>query len=733
MARSPSDDERVVALKKVNAFDEMDQKSKEKCLKEVRLLQSLDHPHIVAYLDSFISAGELYIIVEWAERGDLKRLIKRTAQDESAFSESECVEYGRQLASAIAHMHDKRILHRDLKPANIFLAQDGRLKVGDLGLGRIMSSQTFEAHSKVGTPLYMSPEVLGGGGYDFKSDVWALGCILYELATLKSPFRGEKQMSLYELYMKISKGDYPPLPYSLSEELRSLIVSMLSTAPAHRPSIREVLSRLEALCKPPAACVIPRTPPPQPEAERPDEGEREEVLERPTTSRAHRAPPLLVMDDIVDKLMMLDYQRLFAAPRGYPPLHRAFFAQAPPPGQRVDAFQYHYDLLMWLFSLQSDPTASDRPPTRTGGQRPSSLSPPVSREEALGRLRDELSRRGISMASVGSLSQLSSGYGEQACLVLNEVINQELLRRDFHFSPPSLRAHEAITFPEGPGEATDEEGVEHDDMLIVACPLSRSEDTDAADQHDAAVIDESLLPLSIRRPPPSHCGADVAEDHHDMIETSIEPSAWRQECDRVGDRLNVVLPAGARDGAFGVGGSVEVFMRYAAAAIDASGEAVRERLEGVSGSLGEELETIRLTEGQMNDDGALRQLAEEATTLRASLATAESDLEAARERVTHLTETLEALSCRHDDLQDAQEQQAESHSSDEAIPRMRDMTNRLRDDIRALDIRIGVASADLLRHAVERRRGVASETRADEGGEEGDLGCLDERHVRDFM
>ncbi len=80
-------------------------------------------------------------------------------------------------------------MHRDLKPANIFIANDDTLKVGDLGLGRAFGSQTVEAHSKVGTPLYMSPELLRDEGYNANADVWSLGCIAYELAELRSPFR----------------------------------------------------------------------------------------------------------------------------------------------------------------------------------------------------------------------------------------------------------------------------------------------------------------------------------------------------------------------------------------------------------------------------------------------------------------------------------------------------------------------------------------------------------------
>ena len=104
-------------------------------------------------------------------------------------------------------MHERRILHRDLKPANIFLHSDGTIKVGDLGLGRALSDHTPEAFSKVGTPLYMSPEALKGDGYDMKSDIWSLGCVLYELATLVSPFK-EDDLKMFQLFQKIVKGDY---------------------------------------------------------------------------------------------------------------------------------------------------------------------------------------------------------------------------------------------------------------------------------------------------------------------------------------------------------------------------------------------------------------------------------------------------------------------------------------------------------------------------------------------
>jgi serine/threonine protein kinase len=238
-AKRISDGE-VVALKRIKV-EAIDAIAREKCLKEIRLLQSLDHPNIIRYLDSFISDNDLVIIIEWAAAGDLKRQLRKAQERKVGFEERIIWKYFSQICDAMQHMHEKRIMHRDLKPANIFLTLDGTIKVGDLGLSRELSEHTFQAHSKVGTPLYMSPEVLRGDGYDFKSDIWSLGCLLYELAMLKSPFRSEG-LNLYSLFQKISQGDYQPLPDNYSETLRSLAYSMISTRSEERPELSHICS-----------------------------------------------------------------------------------------------------------------------------------------------------------------------------------------------------------------------------------------------------------------------------------------------------------------------------------------------------------------------------------------------------------------------------------------------------------------------------------------------------------
>lgn len=231
-------DDQPVALKRISV-DMMNEKAREKCLKEVRLLQSLDHPNIIRYMDSFIIENDLIIVYEWAAAGDLKRQLRKAQERGVGFEERVIWKYFSQICSAMQHMHEKRIMHRDLKPANIFLTLDGTIKVGDLGLSRELSEHTIQAHSKVGTPLYMSPEVLKGDGYDFKSDIWSLGCLLYELAMLKSPFKSEG-LNIYSLFEKISKGEYQPLPDTYSEELRNLCYEMISTDPSYRPDISSV-------------------------------------------------------------------------------------------------------------------------------------------------------------------------------------------------------------------------------------------------------------------------------------------------------------------------------------------------------------------------------------------------------------------------------------------------------------------------------------------------------------
>ncbi|CAF1299072.1 unnamed protein product [Rotaria magnacalcarata] len=231
-----------VALKKVELSQMADAKAIEDCKREISLLQQLNHPNVIKYISHFVEDNDLYIVLELASAGDLAQMIKHFVKTNKRMTEKTIWKFFRQICSGLEHMHSKRIMHRDIKPANIFISAEGAVRLGDLGLGRFFGSKTTSVYSMVGTPYYMSPERIQEHiiGYDFRSDIWSLGCILYEMAALRSPFFGEN-LNLVSLRAKILVLDYAPLPASIfSHELRHLVARCLVLDPEQRPDITEV-------------------------------------------------------------------------------------------------------------------------------------------------------------------------------------------------------------------------------------------------------------------------------------------------------------------------------------------------------------------------------------------------------------------------------------------------------------------------------------------------------------
>ncbi|XP_043107639.1 serine/threonine-protein kinase Nek4 isoform X2 [Puntigrus tetrazona] len=204
---------------------------------EAQLLSQLKHPNIVTYRESWEGEDcQLYIVMGFCEGGDLYHRLKQ--QKGELLPERQVVEWFVQIAMALQYLHEKHILHRDLKTQNIFLTKTNIIKVGDLGIARVLESQNDMASTLIGTPYYMSPELFSNKPYNYKSDVWALGCCVYEMSTLKHAFNAKDMNSLV---YRIVEGKLPQMPSKYDPQLGELIKRMLCKKPEDRPDVKHIL------------------------------------------------------------------------------------------------------------------------------------------------------------------------------------------------------------------------------------------------------------------------------------------------------------------------------------------------------------------------------------------------------------------------------------------------------------------------------------------------------------
>ena len=173
----------------------MNEEERKETLKEAKILEVLNHPNITRFREVYkTKKGKLCIVMDFCDDGDLQSKIKAQAKTKNSsgrtqyFSEDQVLDWFTQICLAIKHTHDKKILHRDLKSQNIFMTKRGIIKLGDFGIARVLSNTRSRAKTVVGTPYYLSPEIIRQEGYSFKSDIWSLGVLLYEMAALQPPF-----------------------------------------------------------------------------------------------------------------------------------------------------------------------------------------------------------------------------------------------------------------------------------------------------------------------------------------------------------------------------------------------------------------------------------------------------------------------------------------------------------------------------------------------------------------
>ena len=236
-------DNKILVWKELN-YGRMNTNERRMMMNEVQILSNTSHAHIVKYFDTILvrEKQKLYIVIEYCENGDLSQIIDRHLQQKRLLSEKFIWQVLRQISSSLMACHNRqeRILHRDLKPANILLTSNYSVKVCDFGLSTLTTTSSL-AYSKVGTPLYMSPEQMHGLGYTDKSDIWSLGCIAYEMAALAPPFDAEDH---FELQRMVKAGLSKRVPTCFSDDLQRAIVWMLQASPENRPNATELYNHL---------------------------------------------------------------------------------------------------------------------------------------------------------------------------------------------------------------------------------------------------------------------------------------------------------------------------------------------------------------------------------------------------------------------------------------------------------------------------------------------------------
>ena len=203
-----------VIIKEIN-LSNLNEKEKEMSLQEGMILSKLKHPNIIECYGFHCEKDIIIILIKYEEGGNLFKKIEN--QNNKYFKEEEIIDWFIEICEGIKYIHSKNIIHRDLKPQNIFLTKDNNIKIGDFGISKQLINKS-KATTKIGTENYLSPEIIQDESYDYKSDIWNLGIILYELTQLKHPFE-ENKISIQKTINNILKGKYFDFPNKIIRQI----------------------------------------------------------------------------------------------------------------------------------------------------------------------------------------------------------------------------------------------------------------------------------------------------------------------------------------------------------------------------------------------------------------------------------------------------------------------------------------------------------------------------------
>lgn len=210
---------------------------------EINVALRVKHPNIIPLIEVFSQDDFVFLVTAYAEGGDLEKFFERMTNEKRIIPVHVINAWVRQLCRALHHCHQARVIHRDIKPSNIFINKDAtQVFLGDFGVAKLFQGSMDVATTFVGSPIWLAPEVLSGTPYGVMSDVWSLGCVFYEMITLKQPF---KAPHFAALVMRICSGQYDPLPKETAPHLSAVVEGVLNIDSNERWLLTDILNSSE--------------------------------------------------------------------------------------------------------------------------------------------------------------------------------------------------------------------------------------------------------------------------------------------------------------------------------------------------------------------------------------------------------------------------------------------------------------------------------------------------------
>ena len=213
--------------------------------KEIKLLEGLNHPHVITYFSSFQENGNFYIVIEYINGGSLENLYKKAREEGKVIREKLLWDFLIQTLSGLVYLHEnKKIIHRDIKPDNLLLDKDDGLKISDFGISAVKKDDVDDSikchNSCIGPIKFMAPELATGNKYDFKSDIYMLGLTFFNLMSGNMPDVKVPSGEHFNVFVKKNSGELIPNYYS--DDLKKFIQKLLTVDPNERPSAKKAFT-----------------------------------------------------------------------------------------------------------------------------------------------------------------------------------------------------------------------------------------------------------------------------------------------------------------------------------------------------------------------------------------------------------------------------------------------------------------------------------------------------------